>query len=86
METALERGWAELENGAMVDAAESMGFDVFITTDKNLRYQQNLAGRRIAILVLWTTSWPELKAHAPIIASTAVGLRKGEFRELGNPV
>ena len=48
--TAYEMGWARLSNGDLLAAAEK-AFDVFITTDQNLRYQQNLAGRRLAILV-----------------------------------
>jgi len=55
-------GWAEIENGELLDLAEA-AFDAFVTTDKNLRYQQNLAGRRLAILVLPTTSWPKIQVH-----------------------
>lgn len=58
---AFEMGWAELENGALLAAAEKV-FNAFITTDKNLRYQQNLSGRQLAILVLPTTSWPEIRS------------------------
>jgi hypothetical protein len=49
---ARARGWDELENGALLNAAEAAGFDVLLTTDKNLSYQQNLSGRKIAIVVL----------------------------------
>lgn len=62
-----------------------MGFDLFITTDKNLRYQQNIGDRRVATLVLWTTSWPHIKQHAAAVASVAIDLRPGEFRELDRP-
>jgi len=55
--TAYELGWAELDNGELLAAAESE-FDVLVTTDQNLRYQQKLAGRRLAILILPTTNWP----------------------------
>ena len=47
---AVERGWEMLENGALLDAAEAEGFEIFVTADKNIRYQQNLAGRRIAVV------------------------------------
>ena len=50
--TAYEMDWAELENGDLLAAAEAQRFEVLVTTDKNLRYQQNLAGRKIAIFVL----------------------------------
>jgi len=53
--TAYEMGWAGLDNGALLRATEH-SFDIFITTDKNLRYQQNLRGMKLAILVLPTTS------------------------------
>jgi hypothetical protein len=52
VETAYERGWSELQNGALISAAEEADFEVFVTTDKNLKYQQNLAERRLAIVVL----------------------------------
>jgi rRNA-processing protein FCF1 len=52
VETAYERAWATLRNGELLQAAESAGFDVMITTDKNLRHQQNVAERRIAVVVL----------------------------------
>ena len=53
---AVERGWEALGNGALLDAAEAAGFDVFITADKNIRFQQNLALRKIAIVVLGNAS------------------------------
>src|SRR5437870_13765419 len=65
--TAHEMGWAALDNGALLDAAEA-AFDAFITTDRNLRHQQNLTGRRLAVLVLPTPSWPKIRTHAPQIA------------------
>ena len=52
VEEARAHGWDTLRNGELLDAAEAAGFDVFVTTDRNLRYQQNLAGRKIAIIVL----------------------------------
>jgi hypothetical protein len=60
--TAYEMGWTNLDNGALLKAAE-IDFEALITTDQNLRYQQNLTGQRLAILVLPTTSWPKIRAH-----------------------
>jgi hypothetical protein len=79
--TAYEMGWAKLGNGDLLAAAEK-SFDAFITTDQNLRYQQNLAGRRLAILVLPTTSWPEIQRHINEIADALKVLKPGDFVEL----
>ena len=55
------RGWEELENGALMEAAEQAGFEVLVTTDKNIRYQQNLTDRKIALVVLGHSQWPMAK-------------------------
>lgn len=81
VETAYERGWSGLSNGDLITAAET-AFEVFITTDQNLRYQQNLAGRRLAILVLPTTRWPEIQVHAGDVLAAVNAVRTGEYREL----
>jgi hypothetical protein len=57
----IERGWERLDNGALLDAAEAAGFELLVTADKNLRYQQNLTGRKIAIVVLGNAQWPVLR-------------------------
>ncbi|MBI3374295.1 MAG: hypothetical protein HY017_21435 [Betaproteobacteria bacterium] len=59
--TAYERDWSRLKNGELLDAAENQGFEVLVTTDSNLKYQQNLKSRRIAIVVLSTPSWPRIQ-------------------------
>jgi hypothetical protein len=79
--TAFELGWMALDNGALLAAAEAQ-FDALVTTDQNLRYQQNLAGRTLAILVLPTTSWPRIQAHCDQIAAALDTLRPGDFVEL----
>jgi predicted nuclease of predicted toxin-antitoxin system len=79
--TAYEMGWTQLGNGALLRAAESQ-FDVFITTDRNIRYQQNLAGYRLAILILPTTNWPEIRVHQARVVAVANKLRPGEVVEL----
>lgn len=61
VETAYEKGWSALRNGELLAKAEAE-FDLLITTDRNLRHQQDLAALRIAILVLPTTSWPRLQS------------------------
>jgi hypothetical protein len=79
--TAFEMGWTTLDNGALLAAAEGQ-FDALITTDRNLRYQQNLAGRKLAILVLPTTSWPAIQARRNEVTAAVEALRPGDFVEL----
>jgi predicted nuclease of predicted toxin-antitoxin system len=79
--TAHEMGWGELDNGDLLTAAESE-FDVLVTTDKNLRYQQKLAGRRLAVLILPTTSWPQLQAQQGQIVGLVNALRSGDVVEM----
>ena len=82
--TAYEMGWATLKNGALLQAAESQ-FDVLVTTDQSLRHQQNLTGRRLAILVLPFASWPRLQSHVLKIASTIDAMKPGDYIELVLP-
>lgn len=82
--TAYEMGWSDLENGNLLDATER-DFDALITTDQNLKYQQNLSGRRLAILVLNTTNWPRIRRHIALVVSQVATLRPGDFRELALP-
>jgi hypothetical protein len=79
--TAYEMGWAELDNGNLLATAERL-FDVFITTDQNLRYQQNLAARRLAIIVLPTTSWPKIQRYLPVIVRAVEAMQPGSFHEV----
>jgi hypothetical protein len=79
--TAYELGWAELANGALLSAAEAK-FDALITTDQSLRYQQNLVDRKLAILVLPTTSWPRIQGHIEQIVTAVDALSPGDFVEL----
>ena len=78
--TAYEKGWSTLRNGDLLAAAESE-FDVLITTDQNLRYQQNLVDRKIAIMVLPTTSWPKLEGQAARILAALNQLQSGSYSE-----
>jgi hypothetical protein len=49
---ARDRGWDKISNGELLSKADAEGFEILLTTDKNIRYQQNLKGRKIAIVVL----------------------------------
>ncbi len=79
--TAYELGWATLANGDLLAAAEGK-FDLLLTTDQSLRYQQNLRGRRLAILVLPTTSWPEIQKHTAEIIAAISSMPPGGYHEL----
>jgi hypothetical protein len=75
--TAYEMGWAELTNGALLKQADAQ-FDAFITTDQGLRFQQNLAALRLAIVVLETTDWSVIRKYQDEIVATANAARPGE--------
>lgn len=85
VKTAFECRWDALENGALLAVAETGGFEVFVTTDQNLRYQQNLAQRRIAIVVVNTTNWPRIKSHANLVARAIEGAVPGAFIDVVIP-
>jgi hypothetical protein len=81
--TAFEKGWSDLENGDLLRAAEADGFDALVTTDQNLKHRQNLRGRKLAVLVLLTTSWPRIQHRADEVVATVNARKPGEYRELG---
>ena len=80
--TAYRMGWSNLSNGALLKAAEEADVTVFVTTDQNLRYQQDLRERRIAVVVLPTTRWPEIKPHAGKIRDALSQIQPGDYLEL----
>ncbi|MDL1860350.1 hypothetical protein FBR04_04875 [Betaproteobacteria bacterium PRO7] len=83
--TAYERGWSKLKNGDLLDVAEREGFAVLVTTDTNLKYQQNLTARRIAVVVLSTTSWPRIRRAASAVVAAVDGASPGGFAEVEIP-
>jgi hypothetical protein len=83
--TAFERGWNKLQNGDLLRAAETEGFAAIVTTDTNLRYQQNLVDRRLAIMVLMTTDWRLIRQHTDYVAAAVNGLTLGAYVELPFP-
>lgn len=85
MRTAREEGWSTLENGDLLGAAESAGFAVLLTTDQNLQYQQNLSRRKIAIVVLSTTSWPRIRKVAHLAREAVDAATVGSFQEVEIP-
>jgi hypothetical protein len=79
VETAAQRGWDKLKNGELLEAAEEAGFVVLITPDKNIRYQQNLGLRRIAIVVLGNPQWPVLRRHVERVALAVDSAQPGSY-------
>ena len=75
-------GWSRLENGDLLVAAEAEGFELLVPTDQNLRYQQNLQARRIAVLVLTTTSWPKIQRRVAEIVAAVNSTVPGDYAEL----
>jgi hypothetical protein len=82
---AKERGWDTLANGNLLAEAERAGFDLLLTADKNMRYQQNLAGRRIALVVLSTPQWPRVRLHLEKIAAAVNAATPGSYAEVEIP-
>jgi hypothetical protein len=82
---AKDRGWDTLGNGDLLREAERAGFDVVITADKNMRYQQNLTGRKIALVVLGTPQWPIVKLHLEEIAAAVNATKPGSYVEVELP-
>ncbi len=84
--TAYELGWSIVTNGDLIRLAEEEDYELLITTDTNLRYQQNLRSRSIANLVLTTTSWPRIRQITSEIKVLIVAIiRAGDYRELPVP-
>jgi hypothetical protein len=83
--TAAFQGWSGLQNGALLAAAEEAGFELFITADQEISYQQNLSGRKLAVIVLSTNNWDYVKAAlAPILAAIAEA-KPGSYAEVEIP-
>jgi hypothetical protein len=74
--------WHALEDGALLDAAEREHFDVLLTCDQNFAHQQNLRGRKLAIVIISTNSWPKMKPLAARVASAVAFAQKGQITRI----
>jgi len=84
--TAKARGWDRLNNGALLQAAEAAAIDLLLTTDQRIRYQQNLKGRKIAIVVLaGTTKWSRVRLHLERVAAVVNAATPGSYAEVNIP-
>ncbi len=82
---AKAQGWHTLTNGELLRAAEQAGFNVSLTTDKNIRYQQNLAERKIAVVVLGKGRWRLIRAMIPEIVASVIAAKPGTYTEVEIP-
>ena len=80
--TAYEEGWSNLSNGDLLKSAEDKGYQIFVTTDQNLRYQQNLSDRQIAIVVLLSTSWPKIRTQTDKVCDVINEIKLGDYAEI----
>ena len=82
---AIERGWDRLLNGELIAAAEAAGFELLLTTDKNMRYQQNLKGRKIAFVVIGNQQWPTLRRYVERVVAAVNAATPGSYAEVDIP-
>jgi predicted nuclease of predicted toxin-antitoxin system len=82
VETAHERGWSLMRNGELIASSENDGFDVFVTTDQNLKYQQNLEQRKVGVVVLLSTSWPRIQKWRDSIIKAIESVSGGGYTEV----
>jgi hypothetical protein len=82
---ARDLGWDRLSNGDLLDAAEAAGFEVFVTADKNLRYQQNLAARKLAIVVIGNAQWRVLRLYVALVVGAVDAATAGSYAEVDIP-
>jgi len=78
-------GWDRFSNGELLDAAEKAGIEILVTTDKNIRYQQNLAAQKIAIVVLGNPQWPILRRYVDRVAAAVNAAKPGSYTEVDIP-
>jgi hypothetical protein len=82
---AIERGWDRLANGELIAVAEAAGFELLLTTDKNIRFQQNLTGRKIAFVVLGNQQWPTLRRYVERVVAAVDAATPGSYTEVDIP-
>ncbi len=83
---AIERGWDRLANGELIAAAEAAGFELLLTTDKNIRHKQNLKGRNIAFVVIGNQQWPTLRRYVERVVAAVNAATPGSYTEVEIPL
>ena len=82
VDTLAERGWSEKGNGELLDLAEREGYEILVTTDQSMRHQQNMAGRRLGIVVLLSANWTLIRLRIEDINRAITAVRPGEIVEV----
>jgi hypothetical protein len=82
---AREQGWDRLSNGELLDSAEAAGFEVLLTTDKNIHHQQSLVGRKIAVVALGKARWRLIKLRLPELLAAVNTAKPGSYTEVPIP-
>jgi hypothetical protein len=82
---AIERGWDKISNGELLTKAEAAGFELLLTTDKRIRFQQNLKGRKIAVVVLGNSAWRIVRKHPTRILDAVNAATPGSYTEVDIP-
>ena len=85
VDTLSEKGWSEKDNGSLLDLAEQDGYEVLVTTDQNLRFQQNTSNRSIGFVVLRATAWPRVQLQIETITDAITKVQPGEVIEVEIP-
>ena len=85
--TVVEMSWPpQLENGDLLKAAEAAAFDIIVTSDQNIRYQQNLTGRKLALIVLGSNIWPIVRNHGAMISAKVEAAMHGSYDFIEMPL
>ena len=84
-DTAADRGWQELNNGELLDQAETDGYELFLTSDRRIPFQQNLTRRNISVLILTTNSWPRLRQRLNDINEAVEAMGHNQSSQLDIP-
>jgi predicted nuclease of predicted toxin-antitoxin system len=79
------QGWSGLTNGALLKASEEAAFELFITADQEIRYQQNLTGRKMALVVLSTNNWAAIQAQIAGVITAINAATSGSYTEVKIP-
>ena len=82
VDTLAEKGWSDKDNGELLDLAEREGYEVFVTTDQNLRHQQNLVVRQMGIVVILSANWPKIRRRVHGVDEAVIAVMHGGLTEV----